>query len=299
MSAASYRASASGLTFVQWHGVIAAAGAAPSIHNSQPWRFVVRPDTVELHRDHWRALAVADPTGRQARISCGAALFNLRLAIRALGVEPLVTLLPQRGHPTLLASVRLLAVKAATPQEVALHRAIPRRRSQRRPFYPTPPRPEMLQSLVYAAGSEGGYLRLMQDPPTVRGLAAIVRRADREQTADPAYQAELAAWTGVRHPRPARDYEADPLLAVLLSTGDTPRDQLRAGQALQRALLTATTHGIGAALLSAPAEVPSTRAALQQLLGGAVWPQLVLWLGSAARALPPSRRPVDELIDLD
>src|SRR5829696_6437516 len=79
----------------QWRAVVAAAGAAPSTHNTQPWRFVVEPDAIHLHLDPSRALPVIDPTGREARISCGAALLNLRLALRALDLEPVVTLLPQ------------------------------------------------------------------------------------------------------------------------------------------------------------------------------------------------------------
>src|SRR5262249_44595647 len=102
----------------RWRSVIAAAGAAPSTHNTQPWRFVVDPDATHLHLDLNRTLPVAAPSSREARISCGAALLNLRLALRALDLEPLVTLLPQRRHPTLLATVRLHTAKPATPQEI-------------------------------------------------------------------------------------------------------------------------------------------------------------------------------------
>jgi len=97
--------------------------------------------------------------------------------------------------------------------------------------------------------------------------------------------------------RPERDYETDPLLAVLLSTGDTPRDQIQAGQALQRALLTATHHGAVASIISAPTEVPSIRAALRDLMGGTMHPQLVLRLGSGGPGAASPRRPVDDLID--
>jgi hypothetical protein len=98
------------------------------------------------------------------------------------------------------------------------------------------------------------------------------------------------------HSRPERDYEADPLLAVLLSTGDTPRDQIQAGQALQRALLTATHHGAAASMFSAPTEVPSIRAALRDLMGGTMYPQLVLRFGSGIPAASSPRRPVDDLV---
>jgi hypothetical protein len=320
----------------RWRSVIAAAGAAPSTHNTQPWRFVVEPDAIHLHLDPARTLPVADPSCREARISCGAALLNLRMALRVLDIEPLVTLLPQRRHATLLATVRLHTAKPATPQEAALHAAIGRRHSHRHPFHPAPLPSSVLQNIVYAAGAEGGYLRLAHDPPVVRALTILIRRADHQQSLDAAQQAELASWVthdstrpdgvpvaaaGPRpslhsvlamrdfgqdaveaegtagRTRPERDYEPDPLLAVLLSSGDTPRDQIQAGQALQRALLTATHHGAAASILSAPTEVPSIRAALRDLMGGTMYPQLVLRLGSGVPAMASPRRPVDDLME--
>ena len=87
--------------------LLGAVAAAPSIHNTQPWRLrVAGNDLIELHGDPDRMLWVADPRGRALHLSCGAALLNLRLAIRAAGAKPLVWPLPDPGRePTLLASV--------------------------------------------------------------------------------------------------------------------------------------------------------------------------------------------------
>ena len=62
--------------------LVAAAARAPSVHNTQPWRFRAGPDAVELWTDPRRKLR-ADPSGREMLISCGAALFGLRLVIRS------------------------------------------------------------------------------------------------------------------------------------------------------------------------------------------------------------------------
>lgn len=315
------------LDAASWLEVLGAAGAAPSVHNTQSWRFVVRPEVVELHLDPRRVLSVADSDGRQARFSCGAALLNLRVALRAAGVEPVVSLMPHRTHPTLLATVRPAHPHVPTPADQTLRRAIPLRRSQRSPFLSTAMPAAARHAIVYAASTEGGYLRLIQDPATVSAVTAVVRRAEHVQRHDPAFQQELSAWTfstgdrvdGVPRtaagPRPEpgdlvqlRDYapdsdratqpfESDPLLGLLLSPGDTTLDQLRCGQALQRALLVATSRGIGASIISAPIEIPAARAALRTMTGRAMWPQLLLRMGSALPTAATPRRPTSEFVE--
>jgi Nitroreductase family len=91
--------------------MLAIASRAPSVHNAQPWRFSVRTDAIELYADPARKIH-QDATGRQMLVSCGAALFGLRLAVRDLGRVPAVTLLPDPARPALLARVALVSVSA-------------------------------------------------------------------------------------------------------------------------------------------------------------------------------------------
>ena len=76
--------------------VVSAAGMAPSLFNTQPWRFRLCPDRIEVYPDLGRRLIAHDPEDRELRIACGAALFNLRLAVHAHGVTPVVCLTPRR-----------------------------------------------------------------------------------------------------------------------------------------------------------------------------------------------------------
>ena len=298
-----------------------AATRAPSVHNTQPWRFVAGPNHVEVHLDRKRLLAVADPESREARLSCGAALFNLWVALRDGGRGAVVDLLPDVDRPDFLADVRITGERVAGPELHTLAGAIDRRVTNRRPFAQRAVPARDRSVMVRAAAAEGARLVLLDEPRGLGALAVLLRRADHLQETDPAYQVELREWThrepnrddGVPHtaggPRPLggnllalrryhsdettveRSFEQDPLVVVLATAGDTARDQVRAGQALQRVLLTAATAGLSASFLSQPMEVPYTRSALRQLIGGD-HPQTVLRLGYGQSVAQTRRRSV-------
>src|SRR5690348_15575514 len=110
--------------------LISMAGRAPSVHNTQPWRFKVSPQAIELYADPSRKLR-ADPLGREMLISCGAAVFGLRLAVRSLGYLPQVELLPDPDRLRLLARVRLGAAVPITAREREMLEALPHRHTHR------------------------------------------------------------------------------------------------------------------------------------------------------------------------
>jgi nitroreductase len=174
--------------------LIAAAGAASSIHNTQPWRFWVTDDVVEVHGDPDRMLWVADPRGRALHLSCGAALFNLRLAIRMLGAKPLVWPLPDpEGKPTLLASVRIEEARPATWEEREMFEAVHQRHTSRAPFSSRPV-PETVQiQLEREARLEFADLRVLNlhDAALALDLAAA---ADKALAIDFDHRAELDHW---------------------------------------------------------------------------------------------------------
>ncbi|MFD4248942.1 Acg family FMN-binding oxidoreductase [Amycolatopsis thermoflava] len=297
-----------------------AAVRAPSPHNSQPWRFEVAGDRIDVLLDGDRVLQAADPDGREARLSCGAAILNLRVAIRAAGRTPVVEL---HSDPVRLATVRVGGPRAAGPEDQALARAVAYRRSNRRPFTERTVPPHVREALVRAAIAEGAELTLVREPGLTGELAMLLRRAERTQRADPRFQDELARWTvteGARDdgvplvaggPRAEpgtqlalrrfgggggeRPYERTPLLAVLSSHTDVPLAQVRTGQALQRVLLTATTAGVSVSFLSQAVEVPATRAGLRRLLGRPTHPQAVLRFGYGFSAPATRRRSVDQV----
>jgi hypothetical protein len=314
--------------------IVEQATRAPSIHNTQPWRFVTRADTIEVWTDPSRGLAVIDPTGRGRHISCGAALLHARLAASAAGFTGVVTLLPDATEPAHLADLTLHAAEPATAEGSTgdLAAAIPVRHTSREPFSNEPVSADTIRELQQAAGAEGAWLRIIDTPEEATAVAVLIARADELQAGDPAYVEELRQWTqrrdtgdgipssAVPDMAPAergsnyrqRDFVTDrepeetssdepppverPLIAVLGTTDDDVASWIAAGQALGRLLLTATAHGVTASPLTQALEIPATRAGLASELGVIGHPQMLLRLGYGESGAPTPRRPIDDVM---
>lgn len=305
-----------------------AAAMAPSIHNSQPWRFRVAGDRIEVMLDQDRLLSAIDPTGREAWMSVGAALLNLRVAMLAGGRVPLSQLLPDARRPEVAASVRFGGHYRPDATVRALFGAIPIRRTNRRPFRDIEVRGEVLNQLAVAARVEGATM-VTTDAIGRRSLLAVVETANNWQRESTGYMEELRIWTAVPAdgsagiparsfgpldesgglplrdfgaaypdlPRRQRPFEHTPTLVILYTTGDEPCDWLRAGQAMERVLLTATVRGVANTPISAPTEEPTLRALLGDEFGDHV-AQVVLRLGYGEPVPPTPRRPITDLVDI-
>jgi nitroreductase len=316
--------------------IVATAGRAPSVHNTQPWAITWDGTAFTLTAETWRGLTVTDRDGRELVISCGAAVFNMRLALRKLGLDSHVALTPSE-NPRLLARVEPRPGVAANAAERRMFAAIARRHTYRGPFEDRPVSSELEVGLQDAARAEGALLVYMTQPGQRANVLHLARSAERELARDPRVRDELTAWTpapserrpdGVpssayAHPSPlpsadelpARDFDlgrniaqlpepasAAGTLAVLATEGDNARDWLLAGQALQRMLLTATQHSALTAIHSQVVELAHTRSELRRELASAGMPQLLLRFGYAApRTAPattPRRATEDVLTDL-
>jgi hypothetical protein len=302
-----------------------AAIRAPSLHNSQPWQFRLRDGGIEVLADPSRQLTVADSGGWAVRIACGAAALNARLALADGGVPAEVVLRPQGAGVDVIARLTPGPARRATYPEHDLFAAIPRRRSNRQPFWPNPVPSELRVRLIEAARAEGCWLDLLVGMTALSGYAEIADSADRVLRRDFRYQAEFAAWTHADHapdgvpvtaggplaepqdllpqrafgdrPRAAgRDFEPEPLVAVLGSAADRPIDQIMAGQALQRVLLTATDAGLATSMMSQPIEVPAARDQLRRSLSRSGVPQMAVRIGYGAQGRMTERRALDEVL---
>ena len=170
---------------------------APSSHNTQPWSFKIVNDTIELYADKTRALPVADPDYRELIISCGAALFNLRIAIRHFGYGDIVDILPERDNINLLARICLGSKRVVKLEENFLFRAISKRTTNRNEFDNRQLPESLISELESATGNEGSWLQIMTEiiPKTNRkAVIDLIAEGDRLQMADPLFRQELAQW---------------------------------------------------------------------------------------------------------
>ncbi|MFK0156118.1 Acg family FMN-binding oxidoreductase [Streptomyces sp. NPDC090493] len=303
-----------------------AASLAPSPHNIQPWFFAEEGHDrgFEVHADNGRRLLLTDPGGRQAAIAGGAALFNVRIAVRQLGFRPVVNVLPVPGRPGFLARVGFGAHAPVTRGEARMVWAMGHRRTHRGRFASGALTESLVDDLRAQARAEGAELRSVDSPDRVELLADLVGTAEDRHRADRGHAAELARCVGpwglpaeacLGHPDltllagrdylglahrytvPVRNRRAGTGSVLVLSTaGDGRADWLRAGQALQRVLLYAAARDAVAAFHTQPLEVPALRAEVRAWFTPGRFPQMVLRLGHAAPTPRPPRRPLDGLL---
>jgi hypothetical protein len=271
----------------------------------------VTGDGVELFADRTRALPVVDPDDRERTMSCGAALGQLRLAIRYFGRPDVVDLLPDARHADLLARVTVGEARLPNAEEEKLFHAILRRRSNHAAFEARPVPPPLVAALRASAADEQVGFHAVVGSDHRQAVADLVAGGDRLQFSNTLFRRELAGWmrpnisrrqdgipgyalgmgtlmscvapfvirtvdVGRRQAAQHRQLAlGSPLLAVLSTAMDTPRAWLATGQALA-------------------IEVAELRPRLRHILGLAGHPQLLLRLGYGPDVIPTPRRPVSE-----
>lgn len=299
---------------------------APSVHNSQPWRWRLEGRSLLLQADLRRWLPATDADGRDLVVSCGAALHHTRVALAASGMHAVVHRIPDPERPDDLAAFEL-SPRNPVDADIELAAAILRRRTDRRRFSTWDVPDAMEAALAQRAAEQGALLRVVTGRAR-RTLESTLRDAAGVQDETPAYRTETAVWSGVesaddgvpaanllatppdpthgrrftpgRIKQEASDEPDGALLAVIGTASDDTLSQLRAGEALSAVLLQATLFGLATCPLSQVLEVADTRRVLRDdVLDGAIAPQLVLRLGfsSAPAPLPATpRRPIAEIL---
>jgi hypothetical protein len=311
----------------------AAIGAlrAPSILNTQPWRWRFGRDHIELWADRGRQLTALDSDGRLLMLSCGTALDHAVAVLHAAQYSVNVERLPMGERPDLVARIRCGAQRPAKPVDSERYGAIYYRRTDRRPFTDVAPSDEDLDALRAAAERHGAHLHVLP-PAGVLTLAAVADRAGRIVRADDNLRSDLMDWTyrpggagdgisprtvapagrrtvvprdfGFKAPdRPTTSGAEDKgtVYAVLFTDTDDRVDWLRAGEALSDVWLTLTSRSLAASPISEVVELPASRQQVRELLAGVGYPAIAMRIGVPAptAAPPPSpRREASDVISL-
>jgi hypothetical protein len=310
--------------------LVRAGLAAPSMHNTQPWRIDLEGDhRLAISVDWERHVAIGDPDGRGLYLATGAALLNMRLAAHALGHELIVHLRPDPDTPQLLATVEIAGPATASLEDQALAQEISRRHTNRNPFRDVAVPQRIRDRISRASEMEGATLRKLTQHETDRTLA-LVRHADRRLRDNRRYFNELGYWTGSDEDRPdgvpasalgplgkgrtiplpdlglavahverdVAEFEKSPEIYVLATSNDDPTAWISAGRALERALLTASVHGVSASFLYQPMQLPEQRARLRAMTVSSAYPQMVLRFGYGPAVAGTRRRIVSDVLRL-
>ncbi|WP_460683358.1 Acg family FMN-binding oxidoreductase [Modestobacter lapidis] len=215
----------------QWQQVVGQAVRAPSIHNTQPWLFAATGDRLDVRLDPGRALPAIDPTRRQQVVSCGVAVHFAVVALAALGHAGEAELVPDPADPDHLATIRVTGAREPSAAERELAGAIARRHTDRLPFLDRPVPTGLVDELQAEIGRDGVWLKPVSREDEEAATVFLLGQVEQLEQRDPAYLAELHAWTrtdptasdgvpvaalpeGDRSRRPSnwlvRDFVADP-----------------------------------------------------------------------------------------
>lgn len=307
--------------------LLRAAVAAPSMHNTQPWRFRFDGCVIEVHRDRDRELPAEDPDRRMLHVALGAAVFNLRVGAAHLAYGTEVRSVIDRSRPDLVAEVELVPGGAETEQLYRLAPYLQVRRTNRYPYSGRQVPADVRRLLESTARLGGCALQWLDDEARLNWLRLATGDANRADDHSVARTQERARWVGgVRNgdgvpstalgprpdvpdwpirdlaatpadaARPSAGFESHPQLAILATRRDGPAEWLRAGQALQRVLLEATASGLSTSLLNQAIEHATLRWLLHDPLAAWTRPQSIIRFGYGPPVPPTPRRPLQDVL---
>jgi nitroreductase len=305
---------------------------APSLHNSQPWRWVLDGNVVHLFEDKDRVLYATDRSGREALLGCGAALDHFRVAMASAGWVANVDRFPNPNNPLLLASVDFTPMEYVTEGHRRRAEAILARRTDRLPFAAPPSWNRLQAQLETAVSADAVQLDVIPDEFR-QELAEASHFSELWRMYDSAYHSELSRWTkpydstqGIppsalvsaaesERVDVGRDFpvvaqtdrrvgfgEDHSKIAVLSTYDNERRDLLECGEMLSALLLEATMAGLATCTLTHITEQHAGRNLVSTLIDQNTTPQVLIRLGLAPEVedQPPTtpRRPLDEVFEL-
>jgi nitroreductase len=306
---------------------------APSLHNSQPWRWVADGAALHLWADPPRLMPATDQTGRELTLSCGTVLDHLRVAIAAAGWDSVTERFPDPDSPEHLAVLRFQPLETITPTQQLRAAAIRRRRTDRLPFAAPASWPTLYSVLCHTVVPYDVLLDDVADEQR-ETLADASRLTEALRRFDTTYLSELRWWTspfesdathvpegamlstseaarvdiarafppaGGGRRRATIDHDRSKIV-VLSTDDDEPKNVLRCGEALSAVLLECTMAGMATCPLTHMTEMAQSREIVAQVIGTAGQPQLLIRVGRSPaheqHVEPTPRRPLTEVLEI-
>ncbi|WP_156661520.1 NAD(P)H nitroreductase [Mycobacterium sp. 852002-51163_SCH5372311] len=305
---------------------------APSVHNSQPWHWIADGSALRLFVDYHQIVPAADHSGREALLSCGAALDHLRVAMTAAHWRTHITRFPNPNNAAHLATIDFSPIEHVTEAQRNRASAILQRRTDRLPF-DSPTCWHLFEPVLRSGIDEGEVMLDVLDDDQRPRLAQASQLTEALRRDDASYHAELQWWTSpfalaqgvppnalasdterlrvdVGRDFPVRGHQnrrpeitADDSKILVLSTPeDTRLDVLRCGEVLSTVLLECTMAGMATCPLTHLIETTESRDIVRGLIGNRGEPQVVIRAGITPPMedlpAPTPRRPLDNVLEI-
>jgi hypothetical protein len=306
------------------------ATLAPNGHNTQPWKFAIQENTIQIHPDYSRRLPIVDPHDRELWISLGCALENLVIASQTVGYES------EFVYPSSEADyIEVKLQDGQTPNPTPLFDAISERQNTRS-LYDGQPLPAADLELIQSMRLESGLsTRLLTGSAQIEAALEYVKAGDQHQYGNQAFIDELVAWlrfnkaelfetldglysrcsgnpevprwlgrmfvttgsAGQQAQTDEKSLRSSSGLLVIVSEQDDKQAWINTGRVYERLALILTTMNVKSALMNQPIEVPELRSEFQSYLNvGTAYPQFMLRFGYADPMPRSLRRPVEQVM---
>jgi hypothetical protein len=295
---------------------------APSSHNTQPWKFRIDGNRIDIFMDDERWLKVCDDDQRELHISVGCCLENLLVAADHFGLRDQVEYLPDASDPMHAATMELRD-GTATERDSKLFQMIPVRHTNHGSYDGRPIPEDVLEKLSGCCTEPNIHVQLTSDNSIKQKIDALVVQADAMEFADPAFREELGYWIGqgvfgtswlmskigklaVTHinmgsstaKKDSAVLMSSPVLGLISSKDNSRETQIKVGQVYQRLSLTAASFGIWCQPMSQIVQVEETKQEVAKLQTDPyLFPQLPFRLGFAeSEKHRTPRRSVEEVL---